>query len=363
MRIAILVDSLLQKGGVERVLLQQLMAFKGHTVDIIAGRYDSQSTFKEFQSANIFSLIKNKEPGPMARLQLELAFQKLRLKGYDLYILHGGSSLRAARAHRPNIWYCHAPMRWVYDLFGEELSKRKGINKIFYSLACKWLRTRDLQSIKNIDIIISNSKFTAARVKQYFQRDSFVIYPAVDIEKFRWRKNKGYYLSTARLDPIKRVHLAVQAFQRMPEKRLIVMSHGREEERIKKMCLGYPNITFLGEQDETEMRKLLSQSIATLYLSHKEDFGITPVESLAAGKPCIVSNEGGLTETIIDKKTGLLIEPTQIENIIRAVNWLTPERAECMRALCQRRAKLFSLKTFIKKMKAVVSRLTNVEEI
>ena len=117
------------------------------------------------------------------------------------------------------------------------------------------------------------------------------------------------------------------------------------------MCQGYPNITFIGPVEGKELEDYHGKCIATLYLSRKEDFGMSPVESMAAGKPCIAVNEGGLKETVIHKKTGYLIEPGDvynIDNIIAAINYISPQKAKKMRKACEKRAKEFSEEKYIK---------------
>ena len=246
--------------------------------------------------------------------------------------------------------YCHSPTRWLYDLYEDELSRFNFPVRELFRGACYFLRKRDKSNVKHVDKIVANSNNVKERVKRIYGRDADVVYPPVNIKKFRYKKTGNFYLSTARLSPEKRVDMIVRAFQQMPDKKLIVASSGSEYEKIKRMSQGYENIKVLGWVSEEELIELYGNCIATVFASHYEDFGMVAVESMASGKPAIAPNDMGFTESVIDKKTGLLINPT-VENIIKAVEWMTPERAKKMRKACEERAKEFSEDKFIEGIK------------
>jgi len=155
----------------------------------------------------------------------------------------------------------------------------------------------------------------------------------------------------------------VRAFQKMPDKKLIIASAGDDFENVKKLATGYNNIKVIGWVDDKQLAELVGHCIASIYVPINEDAGMTPLESMSAGKPCIGVFDGGLKETIIDEKTGKFISASQvlplpregaggvneqfIEDIIKAVEWLTPETALKMRAGCEAQAKKFSEERFI----------------
>jgi len=187
-------------------------------------------------------------------------------------------------------------------------------------------------------------------------------------------------LSTARLDPLKRVDRIVEAFKRMPDKKLVVVSGGSEEEKIRKAAAGADNIKVLGWVSESKLQELMGNCIATIYIPMDEDFGISPVESMAAGKPVIGVQEGGVLETIggedllcrmpigkektkntesfIETPHGLLIKKApEIEDIVQAIYWMTPHRALEMRENCEARAQLFDILLFIRAMVGEINTL------
>jgi glycosyltransferase involved in cell wall biosynthesis len=145
------------------------------------------------------------------------------------------------------------------------------------------------------------------RLKKYLDVESEVLYPPCDTEGFEWMGDGDYFLSTARLEPLKRVDLIVEAFKDMPNKKLIVASGGSQLESLEELADGAKNITFTGWVSDTELRRLVGNCTATIYIPKDEDFGISPVQSLAAGKPVIGVNEGGVVETVRETADGVLI--------------------------------------------------------
>jgi len=205
-----------------------------------------------------------------------------------------------------------------------------------------------------MDVVIANSKNVQQRIKQYLKADSTVIYPPIQTDKFKWLGQQDYYLSFARVDKLKRVGDIVRAFQQMPNKKLIICSGGDDLENIRQLARDYKNIIIKGWVDDNELKQLVGNCTATLYIPLNEDFGMTPLESMSAGKPCIGVKEGGLRETILDEQTGKFIPVNyNINDIIKAVNWLTPQRALAMRSACEQRASNFSQQRFISQIKSI----------
>jgi glycosyltransferase involved in cell wall biosynthesis len=363
MKVAIFIDALINLGGVERLVLEQAKQFNA---DIYVGRFWKQATFPEFKKCKIITLTKNPERGfktfqdKLFTLSLWLKFSKLKLKGYDLFIIHGSAALNAAKNNHPNLWYCHSPSRYLYDLYQEEYNKQTGLRKIVYPLITGLLMKKDQTNVKFIDKILVNSKNVQERVKKFYNRESSVLYPFVDIKRFKFIKSGDFYLSSCRLDKIKRVDLTIKAFLKMPDKKLVVASDGPEKGRLFALADGAKNITFLGYVSEEELRVLYGSCIATIYLSYKEDFGIVPIESMSAGKPCIATNDGGFKETILHKQTGYLVNrPESVDEVVAAVKYINKALAVKMRKACENRAASFGLDVFRKKMFKEMTDLVN----
>ena len=254
-----------------------------------------------------------------------------------------------------NIYYCHTPPRFLFDQRESILARKSPLRRLIALPGLALFERGYRQAVRRMDIIATNSENTRARIKKYLGRDSVVIYPPIDTGRFSWTGQGSYYLSTARLSPLKRVDKIVEAFLDMPEKHLVVVSGGEEEERLRRLAANAPNIQFRGWVGDAELAELIGRSIATIYLAKDEDFGMSPVESMAAGKPVIGVAEGGLLESIRDGITGTLLDPDFTRrDIVSAVMAMTPEKALSMRFACEERAREFSESHFLRRMTSLI---------
>lgn len=282
------------------------------------------------------------------------AFETLDIPNYDLYIFSGTNCITASERLRPNLLYCHTPPRWIYDLKDWYNKHTNVFGRIALTALRKKVQPLDQYYMRKFDKVVANSMTVKNRIAKYYNdeiKNVDVVYSFLDLSKYKKYKKapmEEFYLSTARLDPLKRIDVIVKAFQRIPKK-LVVISSGPMLDEIRKMANDYDNIVVLGWVPEDKMLDLLSKCIATIQLPINEDLGLGPMESMAMGKPCIAANEGGPAETIINNKTGLLIEPT-IENVVEAVDKMTMSASKKMRKACLVRAKDFSKERFIAKM-------------
>jgi len=278
------------------------------------------------------------------------------LKNYRQAIYSGFYSPLAITNHQHsgNIYYCHTPPRFMYDQRDFYLSRLPFWQRPLLGCFTNYLKPMYEAAVASMDIIIANSENVRGRIQTYLKKDALVVYPPCDTESFPWLGQADYYLSTARLDPLKRVDHIIEAFVKMPDKKLIVTSEGSEYARLQKQAGQRDNILFTGLVSEEKLRDLVGNAIATIYLPRNEDFGMSPVESMAAGKPVIGVREGGLMETVVHGETGMLLSPeVNREEIIDAVSVLTPVRALQMRGACEERAQLFSKELFLDKMRGL----------
>ncbi len=207
-----------------------------------------------------------------------------------------------------------------------------------------------------MDIIIANSNNVQKRIQKYLGCRSTVINPPCDTDKFTWKHPEGFFLSIARLDPLKRVDMVVRAFQKLPDQKLVVISGGKEFKNIMQLADGYDNIKVLGWVEEATLQELLSTCLATIYIPKDEDFGMSSVESMASGKPVIGIAEGGLLETIIDGTTGILLPEYElsVDLLCQTVSTFSEETAISMKDVCEERAAFFAKDIFLQKMKKIV---------
>ncbi len=251
-----------------------------------------------------------------------------------------------------NIYYCHTPPRFAYDQKDFFSSLIPAWQRPLLHAFNKYLRPRYEAALRKMDIILTNSSNVKKRIREYLGLDAMIVYPPCDINSFCWIDQHEFYLSTARLDPLKRIDLIIEAFCRMPEKKLIVVSDGSELRRLKTLAEKVNNIQIMGLVSEKKLTELLGCCIATIYIPKDEDFGMSPVESMAAGKPVISVEEGGILETLQDGKTAFLVNKNFLssEDLINAVRRMTPETAKSMRRACEKRAAQFRTDIFVKKI-------------
>lgn len=274
------------------------------------------------------------------------------LAGFDRVLFSGVYAPVGVR-HRPrggNAYYCHTPPRFAFDLEDWYLGRARPWERPLLRALARDVRARYRDAIGRMDRVAANSHTVRRRLQRHLGlAEVTVIHPPVDTGRWRWSEPEGYYLSNARLEPYKRVEWAVRAFMAMPDRQLVVASGGSEMDRLRALASGHRNIRFTGWCGPGELRRLTGSCIATVYLARDEDFGMSPVESMAAGKPVIGVAEGGLRETVRPGETGLLLEPEAAEDpeaLCAAVRALDPDRARSMRAACERRARNFDAATF-----------------
>ena len=323
--------------------------------DIYTGFVDYKNTFEDIKEANVFEIGKFAKnlPSGMRIIYLMRKFRKLRLN-HDFFIFSGTICITAAENNKPNILYCHTPPRYIYDLRDWYDKHSSVLTRIGLWLLRRYVYEKDQCCMRQFDRIITNSKNVQNRLRKYYGKKVYdksdVIYSFIEYAKFRWQKPEDFYLSIGRLDKLKRIDIIIDAFKKMPDKKLVVISSGPELDNLKMLAQGCGNIQIRGWVSEDEKIDLMSRCIATIYIPLNEDMGLSVLETFAAGKPCIAANEGGLRELITDGKDGLLIEADS-GSLMNAVKHMTPSVAARMKANCIRKTKIFSEKTFMEKLK------------
>lgn len=254
------------------------------------------------------------------------------------------------------VYYCHTIPRFAYDLYDASRQGLPWLLRGLFGLFVSFVRWQYRGAVRQMDTVLVNSENVKNRLKQYLGVDAQVVHPPVETTTFKWIADEGYYLSVARLTPNKRVDVIVDAFVRMPDRQLVVLSGGPELQRLEAMALGASNIRFVGWQSEESLRQWVGKARAAIYLPVDEDFGMSPVECMAAGKPVIGVAEGGLLETVLDDQTGVLIEgvPTP-GKLIDAIDRLASLNSEAVRRACEERAAQFDTAIFIEKMKSILN--------
>ncbi len=275
---------------------------------------------------------------------------------YDYFIFTGNWSHYAAKKHHPNLWYCFTPVRAFYDLYSSFLGRQDFVTRQAFRTWVNVHKLFDERSIRNVENIVSISETTRNRVKKYHGRDSSIIYPPVDTSRFSCKEYGDFWLSVNRLYPEKRVELQMEAFRKMPDEKLVICGGYAKGDHAAKyaehLMENVPdNVEILGEVSESELLSLYSRCRGLICTAVDEDFGLTPVEAMASGKPVIAVNEGGFRETVIPG-TGVLI-PADLKSLIETVKRVSPV-AETYQDACQKRAELFDVSNFKQQFKEVI---------
>jgi len=281
---------------------------------------------------------------------------------YDLYIFSGNWAHHAAKRHHPNFWYCHTPVRAFYDLYDTFLARQPFLQRQAFTLWASVYRYLDQRSVSHVDKIVTNSKNTLGRIRTFYKRDAPVIYPPVDTSLYSCREYGNYWLSVNRLYPEKRIELQFDAFRSLPDERLIIvggLATGDHARRYwENLNRNVPtNVELCGEVSDSELLDLYAGCRGFVTTALDEDFGMTPVEAMASGKPVVAVREGGYQESVIDGVTGYLV-PADVSNLVTAIRAVSrdPER---FREACIRRAEFFDIRSFEEQIKNQVHELVD----
>lgn len=265
---------------------------------------------------------------------MPLAIEQLDVSAYDIVI---SSSHAVAKGiltgpDQLHISYVHTPIRYAWDLQHQYL-RESGLEAGLRGWMAKWmlhqLRIWDYRTASGVDHFVANSEFIARRIRKVYGREAQVIYPPVDVHAFELcTKSEDYYLTVSRLVPYKKIDVIVEAFNAMPDTRLVVVGDGPGMKKLK--AIAKRNVELVGYQSSQTVRELMQKARAFVFAA-EEDFGITPVEAQACGTPVIAYGKGGALESIIDlggmePPTGMFFERQEPQAIIDAVKLFSRNR-------------------------------------
>jgi len=349
-KIAVLHDYLNQYGGAERVLEVILEMFPG--ADLYTLLYDEKKLPNDF-SNNIkeTSILDNKLVRNNHRLFIP--FMPMMAKGikcndnYDLIVSSSAGYGKGLGVEADfHICYCHTPLRyaWEFDELGGFKFSHWAFKDIFKPIA-DYLKNWDKKVSEDVNVFVANSKHISKKIDSYYKRDSHVIYPPVNLNKFypepdSFKNHDSYYLMVGRFLYYKLFDLGIEAFNKLG-KPLKIVGSGPEEKDLRKMANS--NIEFLSGISDEELRKVYSNAKGFIF-PQVEDFGLVAAEAQACGLPVIGYNSGGAKEIIEDGKTGVLFNQQEVDALISAVRDF--ENHDFDRKYIARRAEMFSKKEF-----------------
>lgn len=347
-RIALVHYWLVGEAGGEKVVKSILNVFP--TADIFTLIFDKEAASKIVGNRPIVSSFLQRIPfsKKFYRRLLGLmptALENMDLTGYDIII---SSDSGPAKGILPplnslHICYCHSPMRYIWDQHWEYRRTSRWLARAVLAVSIKGLRSWDFTSASRVDRFITNSNHVASRVAQYYRRDSTVIHPPVSTHDFYISNSiSDFYLVTGRHVDYKRIDLAIMACNRLG-KSLIITGTGPETKRLKKLAGG--TILFVGQCSFEQLRDYYSTAKAFL-MPGEEDFGISPVESMASGRPVIAYGRGGSLDYVVDRKTGILFDEQTVDALCGAILQFENDSSEFDPIAIKDHAELFSKDIF-----------------
>ena len=355
LRIAIVHDWLVTYAGAEKVLEQIVACFPDADLFSLVDFLDDRSFLRGKPVTTSF--IQNL---PLARSKyrtylplMPLAIEQLDASAYDVVI---SSSHAVAKGiltgpDQVHISYVHSPIRYAWDLQHQYLQQSRltrGLKSAMARLILHYIRNWDIRTSNSVDGFIANSEFIARRIKKVYQRDAQVIFPPVDVDAFTLCTQKDdFYLTASRMVPYKKIDLIVEAFARMPGRKLVVIGDGPDMHKIRAKA--GPNVEIMGYQPFNVLKDRMSRAKAFVFAA-EEDFGISVVEAQACGTPVIAYGKGGALETVRDlsepRPTGMFFDEQSADSIIAAVERFDDHVKRFSPLDCRANAERFSAANF-----------------
>ena len=345
-------------GGAEKVCLTLARELKA---DIYTTNIDREKIRKMgFPDVKIISIGKVPINAPF-RHQLTLwRFHQLNLRNkYDRYIIGGDWAVSAAVHHKPNLWYVHSPIREIWDLYRYTRAHTVPFAlRGFFDIWVKYNQNLNRKYVTEVDHIVCNSQNTQARIKKYLGKDAEIIHPPVETARFRYRKNGNFWLSVNRLISHKRVELQIKTFAKLTDEKLVIVGSYEQSRHFKTYAkyiksIKPKNVEIFSWLDQPQLIDLYANCRAFITTAINEDFGLTPVEAMASGKPVIAPREGGYQETVIDQVTGRLIDNMDENKLSEAIKEIGAAPEKYQRS-CRERARLFDTKNFVNRITELI---------
>jgi glycosyltransferase involved in cell wall biosynthesis len=371
LRVALVHYWLVRRRGGEQVL--EALADMFPQADIFTLVLDPASLGEALRHRRIYTSFLQRVPGIRRHYQkllplFPLALENFNLEGYDLVISsESGPAKGVITGSRTcHVCYCHTPMRYLWDMYADYRKNVPGgaLGRAFYSIVSHYLRLWDQLSAERVDYFVANSHHVAGRIWNTYRRCAEVIYPPVAVEQYdSGGKSREFYLVASQLIRYKRIDLAIAACNNLGRK-LVVIGEGDEFGRLSRMA--GPTVTMLGWQPDQVLKDHYSRCRALLFPG-EEDFGMTPVEAQASGRPVIAFGRGGALESVrgyftgdspCPDPTGVFFEESSVQSLSAAILDFESNEKQFSATKIQAHAQQFSYRRFRSEMsRFLLSRL------
>jgi glycosyltransferase involved in cell wall biosynthesis len=325
-RVALVHDFLLDVRGAERVFAAMCEVWP--KADIFTPVYDEAGTEGRFahRDVNTSFLQRLRPTSRTFRGLLPLypyAIESFDLRGYDLVVSSSSAWAHGVIVdeHAVHVCYCHNPFRYAWNARASALSTRNPVARAALAAIFSRWRQWDWIAAQRVDRYLTNSRTTQLRIARYFGRESSVVYPPVQTGRFQPGAVSDYYLVVSELLTHKRINVAIEAFNRLG-RRLVIVGDGPDTRRLRRMA--GPTVEFAGRVSDARAEELL-RGCRALVVPATEEFGIAAVEAQASGRPVIAVGAGGALETVVEGVTGTLYTPDDPTALAAAVARFAPE--------------------------------------
>ncbi len=362
MKIALVHDFLTKLGGAERVLKSLADIYPDAPIYTLF--YDRDKVSEVFPQDRVNTSTLQDYPKFLRNRyrffthKIPRIIEDFDFSGFDLVISSNTAFSHGiiTPLHTKHLCYCHSPMRYAWDWANEykEENRINGLKSLFYAPLIRYLREWDFTASDRPTAYIANSRNVQKRLLKYYKQESEIIYPPVDTDRFRVNENnENYFLIVSTLTPYKKVDLAVQLFNKIGRK-LVIIGDGPQLPYLKRIA-GI-NIDFLGFKDDKTVKEYIQNCRAFIFPG-EDDFGITPVEAMACGKPVLCFGKGGCTETVQTGKTGEFFFEQTVESMEDGLARLLYNERYYKPHTVRRHSLNFSKEIFEKKIKSAVRKL------
>lgn len=360
-RVAIVFEWFQKFGGVERVVAEMRNTFPD--ADLFALVHDPESLQgtplegAPVTTSFIQSLPKSRQRYRAYLPLMPFAVEQFDLRDYDIVLSSSHSVTKGVltRADQLHVSYTYTPVRYAWDLYQDYLAEnglQRGPKSWLARIVLHYLRLWDVSASHRVDEYITLSNHVARRIESTYRRSARVIYPPVEVERYRPDlPREDFYVTTSRLVPYKRVDLISETFTRLG-KPLIVIGDGPDRAKIERVSGS--NVTLLGYQPDEVVANYLQRAKAFVFAAN-EDFGITPLEAQAAGCPVIAYGRGGALETVIgypeENATGLFFDFQTPDSLRSAVEEFEAHSGDFATIACRQNAERFSASRFRRELR------------
>ena len=357
MRIAILEPYIEGIGGAQKVIAEyaSYLKSKGHDVEIFTQR-KGKTPYHKFKQIKI-NLLNSK-----SKFFSVFNFNR-KFKGFDIIISNDWPTHFASLKNNNVVWICFSPKRDFFDLRKYTLSNSSFFKKIYLFLKIFLFKKIDILSAKKCRLILPISKNVRERVKKFYNiKAQNIFYCGINFKDYKQGKYGDSILCVSRLEKPKRVDLVIKSmgFVKNKKIKLYVFGDGYEKENLKTLSEKYSNVIILDNIKGEKIITPYANCLAVVFVPVNEDWGLIPLEAGASGKLTIGVNEGGLKETIVDGKTGFLIEDVTPEKIAEKINYLADNKkiAKSMGLKARKHVKTWEWKQMLPKFEKLIIKAT-----